>query len=231
MDGVSRDIYRERAELSKSLCLSYDRVRAQLWSQSTDVGLVAFAPSAAPSVAVVIRSWREQRGAAAAMRPSTCSDARWMLGLREECSDLIEARRGCCAAPPAPRRAVHVRDLPGRGESRRRPRLAATTRPMWRMRHSPSSDAVFGLATAYDVDLYKVFVGSLRKSGFAGDVVLATSVEHDMLPGVSSSQKAASLALRAGGTRRLSFVRCLSGALSGRERASGRERERAFKGA
>ena len=58
--------------------------------------------------------------------------------------------------------------------------------PLWGLKHRPLSDAVFGLAFGYSVDVYKIFVGSLRKAGFAGDVVLATSKERDMKRGVRS---------------------------------------------
>ena len=42
-----------------------------------------------------------------------------------------------------------------------------------------------GLGFGYDVPSYRIFVGSLRKAGFAGDVVLATSTLRGMRRGVA----------------------------------------------
>ncbi len=46
------------------------------------------------------------------------------------------------------------------------------------------SDAVFALASKYDLKYYRWFVGSLRKSGFTGDIVLAVSPVTKMKKGV-----------------------------------------------
>ncbi|KAH8066502.1 hypothetical protein JL722_948 [Aureococcus anophagefferens] len=64
--------------------------------------------------------------------------------------------------------------------------LARTTKPLWGLAHAPANDAVMGLAFGYGAEAYRVFVGSLRKAGFAGDVVLATSEAAKMRPGVEA---------------------------------------------
>ena len=64
--------------------------------------------------------------------------------------------------------------------------LARTTKPLWGLAHAPANDAVMGLAFGYGAKAYRVFVGSLRKAGFAGDVVLATSEAAKMRPGVEA---------------------------------------------
>ena len=51
------------------------------------------------------------------------------------------------------------------------------------MKHT-GSDAIFALACKYDLKYYQRFVGSLRKSGFTGDIVLAVSPVDQMKPGV-----------------------------------------------
>jgi hypothetical protein len=45
-------------------------------------------------------------------------------------------------------------------------------------------DAIFALACNYKIDLYKFFVGSLRKFGYKDDIVLAVSPIQKMHPGV-----------------------------------------------
>jgi len=47
-------------------------------------------------------------------------------------------------------------------------------------------DAIFALACNYPKNFYQRFAGSLRKSGFNGDVVLAVSPETKMKPGVGA---------------------------------------------
>eukprot|EP00614_Pseudopedinella_elastica_P027524 CAMPEP_0172643906 /NCGR_PEP_ID=MMETSP1068-20121228/238869_1 /TAXON_ID=35684 /ORGANISM="Pseudopedinella elastica, Strain CCMP716" /LENGTH=442 /DNA_ID=CAMNT_0013458071 /DNA_START=153 /DNA_END=1482 /DNA_ORIENTATION=- len=47
--------------------------------------------------------------------------------------------------------------------------------PLWPQPHRPNENAVFGLALNYDIRHYHWFVGSLRKVGFGGDIVLGTN--------------------------------------------------------
>ena len=48
--------------------------------------------------------------------------------------------------------------------------------PMWAApQHTPSNDAVFALAVKYRIIDYVRFVGTLRRTGFSGDIVLAVS--------------------------------------------------------
>ena len=62
--------------------------------------------------------------------------------------------------------------------------------PLWGARHNPRADAIFGLMFGYKRVDYQRFVGSLRRTGFAGDVVLAVSRERDMHPGVAAYLRA-----------------------------------------
>lgn len=55
--------------------------------------------------------------------------------------------------------------------------------PLFNKKHT-GGDAVFALACNYPKNFYERFVGSLRKSGFEGDIVLAVSPEKKMKPGV-----------------------------------------------
>ena len=50
--------------------------------------------------------------------------------------------------------------------------------PMWPRPHRGDHDAIFGLALGYRLRDYERFVGSLRKVGFTGDVVLAVVSGH-----------------------------------------------------
>jgi len=60
------------------------------------------------------------------------------------------------------------------------------TRPLFGAQHSRGSDAIFALAAGYDLQTYRHFVGSLRKTGFLGDIVIAVSPPAKMKPGVSA---------------------------------------------
>lgn len=55
--------------------------------------------------------------------------------------------------------------------------------PLYGIKHT-GGDAVFALACNYPKNFYQRFVGSLRKSKFDGDVVLAVSPPSKMKPGV-----------------------------------------------
>lgn len=57
------------------------------------------------------------------------------------------------------------------------------TVPLFGFKHT-GGDAVFALACNYDTTFYKRFVGSLRKAGYDGDIVLAVSPPSKMKPGV-----------------------------------------------
>jgi hypothetical protein len=62
------------------------------------------------------------------------------------------------------------------------------TRPLWGFEHK-GEDAIFALATNYPTLFYKRFVGSLRKSKYEGDVVLAVSPPAVMKDGVENYLK------------------------------------------
>mmetsp|Transcript_12426 Transcript_12426/g.35939 ORF Transcript_12426/g.35939 Transcript_12426/m.35939 type:complete len:468 (-) Transcript_12426:186-1589(-) len=51
---------------------------------------------------------------------------------------------------------------------------AAMWEPLWPRAHQPHKNAVFGLALNYGTQYFHWFVGSLRRTGFDGDIVLAT---------------------------------------------------------
>jgi hypothetical protein len=55
--------------------------------------------------------------------------------------------------------------------------------PLYGVKHS-GGDAIFALACNYPKDYYMRFVGSLRKFGYDGDIVLAVSPPEKMHPGV-----------------------------------------------
>lgn len=60
--------------------------------------------------------------------------------------------------------------------------------PLYGMKHQ-GGDAVFALACNYPKLFYQRFVGSLRKSGYKGDIVLAVSPVAKMKPGVEAYLK------------------------------------------
>jgi len=51
--------------------------------------------------------------------------------------------------------------------------------PLWPTPHNPSADAVLALAVNYRIIDYVRFVGSLRRTGYTGDIVLAVSAKMD----------------------------------------------------
>ena len=52
--------------------------------------------------------------------------------------------------------------------------------PMWSAPgHNPGSDAVFALAVKYRIIDYVRFVGTLRRTGYSGDIVLAVSPDME----------------------------------------------------
>ena len=56
--------------------------------------------------------------------------------------------------------------------------------PLYGVKHD-GGDAIFALACAYSKEYYQRFVGSLRKFGYNGDIVLAVSPPEKMKTGVS----------------------------------------------
>lgn len=60
--------------------------------------------------------------------------------------------------------------------------------PLYGVKHT-GGDAIFALACNYPKEYYQRFVGSLRKFGFDGDIVLAVSPPEKMKPGVAEYVK------------------------------------------
>ncbi len=60
--------------------------------------------------------------------------------------------------------------------------------PLYGVKHQ-GGDAIFALSCNYQPVYYQRFVGSLRKSGFSGDIVLAVSPPEKMFLGVDSYLK------------------------------------------
>ena len=56
-------------------------------------------------------------------------------------------------------------------------------------KHRPNVDAVFALAEGYNLDTYLLFIDSLRKTGFDGDIVLSVSAVENMQNGVEKFLK------------------------------------------
>ena len=67
----------------------------------------------------------------------------------------------------------------------RKPTLGPATtngsKPLWGYSHI-GTDAIFALACNYRIMYYRRFVGSLRKVGYTGDIVLAVSPPEKMQP-------------------------------------------------
>ena len=55
--------------------------------------------------------------------------------------------------------------------------------------HRSNVDAVFALAEGYDLKIYLLFIESLKKTGFTGDLVLSVSAKKDLKPGVEDYLK------------------------------------------
>lgn len=60
--------------------------------------------------------------------------------------------------------------------------------PLYGVKHD-GGDAIFALACNYPKEYYQRFVGSLRKFGYNGDIVLAVSPPEKMKPGVGDYMK------------------------------------------
>ena len=117
----------------------------------------------------------------AAPRTATpCSEEAWLTGLRRPCGldvDPAVMKGTCCAfREPLPENAWTA-PLNVPNETTRK---AVAARPLWGLKHNPANDVVVGLAFGYAVDSYKMFVGSLRKAGFTGDIALSVSPEKEM---------------------------------------------------
>eukprot|EP01036_Dinobryon_divergens_P039363 gene39363-51875_t len=63
------------------------------------------------------------------------------------------------------------------------PPVAKGMKPLFGKKHE-GGDAIFALACKYPKQFYQRFVGSVRKAGYKGDVVLAVSPPNQMKPGV-----------------------------------------------
>ena len=86
--------------------------------------------------------------------------------------------------PQAPPLAVAPLDFDGSDEEYGE--ADTVLKPLWGMKHRRNVDVVFGLMFGYGKIDYQRFVGSLRHiAGFKGDIVLATSPEEKMKPGVA----------------------------------------------
>lgn len=117
----------------------------------------------------------------AAPRTATpCSEEAWLTGLRRPCGldvDPAVMKGTCCAfREPLPENAWTA-PLNVPNETTRK---TVAARPLWGLKHNPANDVVVGLAFGYAVDSYKMFVGSLRKAGFTGDIALSVSPEKEM---------------------------------------------------
>lgn len=55
--------------------------------------------------------------------------------------------------------------------------------------HRPGQDAVFVFAEGYDLHVYALFVVSLRKTGFNGDIVMSVASREKLKPGVEKFLK------------------------------------------
>ena len=118
--------------------------------------------------------------ASSAPQGDACTEEMWLLGLRRPCGlDVApELMAGTCCAFRTELPAVErIADLNVPNATSRR---AVAVKPLWGYEHNPAADVVMGLAFGYSVANYKFFVGSLRKAGFRGDVVLSVSPEAKM---------------------------------------------------
>eukprot|EP00615_Pteridomonas_danica_P004646 CAMPEP_0114329166 /NCGR_PEP_ID=MMETSP0101-20121206/895_1 /TAXON_ID=38822 ORGANISM="Pteridomonas danica, Strain PT" /NCGR_SAMPLE_ID=MMETSP0101 /ASSEMBLY_ACC=CAM_ASM_000211 /LENGTH=473 /DNA_ID=CAMNT_0001458737 /DNA_START=175 /DNA_END=1593 /DNA_ORIENTATION=- len=52
-------------------------------------------------------------------------------------------------------------------------------KPLWNVPHVPTNDAILALAVNYRIIDYVRFVGTLRRTGYSGDIVLAVSAKMD----------------------------------------------------
>jgi hypothetical protein len=91
----------------------------------------------------------------------------------------IEGHSVLAPKPPKSSSAGNRTKLPVMG-----PIPTAGSVPLYGTQHHGDGDAIFALACNYPKNFYQRFVGSLRKSGYKDDVVLAVSPPSKMKPGV-----------------------------------------------
>ena len=106
-----------------------------------------------------------------------CTEAMWLKTLSQKCGASMDpkALEGTCCAfkTPFPEVALltgarkKVLNVPGEAT-----RKAVAAKPLWGFRHDPGADVVMGLGFYPTVAAFQYFVGSLRKTGFRGDVVM-----------------------------------------------------------
>jgi len=102
----------------------------------------------------------------------------WLRTLSKKCGSNVkkeDLQDTCCAfKEPFPEVALltgaRKKNLMVPNEEKRK-NVAA--KPLWGFRHDPGADAVMGLGFYPSVAQFQYFVGSLRKTGFRGDIVMA----------------------------------------------------------
>ena len=107
-----------------------------------------------------------------------CSEEMWLRTLAKKCGANVkkeDLQDTCCAfKDPFPEVALltgaRKKNLMVPNEEKRK---AIKAKPLWDMRHDPGADAVMGLGFYPSVAQFQYFVGSLRKTGFRGDIVMA----------------------------------------------------------
>ena len=107
-----------------------------------------------------------------------CSEEMWLRTLSKKCGSNIDRKElqdTCCAfKEPFPEVALltgaRKKNLMVPNEEKRK---AVAAKPLWGFRHDPGADAVMGLGFYPSVAQFQYFVGSLRKTGFRGDIVMA----------------------------------------------------------
>ena len=106
-----------------------------------------------------------------------CSEDMWLRTLSKRGANVKkeELQDTCCAfKEPFPEVALltgaRKKNLMVPNEEKRK---AVAAKPLWGFRHDPGADAVMGLGFYPSVAQFQYFVGSLRKTGFRGDIVMA----------------------------------------------------------
>ena len=107
-----------------------------------------------------------------------CSEEMWLRTLSKKCGANVkreDLQDTCCAfKEPFPEVALltgaRKKNLMVPNEEKRK---AVAAKPLWGFRHDPGADAVMGLGFYPSVAQFQYFVGSLRKTGFRGDIVMA----------------------------------------------------------
>ena len=107
-----------------------------------------------------------------------CSEEMWLRTLSKKCGANVkkeDLQDTCCAfKDPFPEVALltgaRKKNLMVPNEEKRK---SVAAKPLWGFRHDPGADAVMGLGFYPSVAQFQYFVGSLRKTGFRGDIVMA----------------------------------------------------------